>query len=485
MKSISIVILIFFVSLLLVSCQSETQSGFEDLSVNLSGIEALGIAPKKTNIDVENKQLRKLGSNINTEQYVSEKSLLEFTDSPVESILVGANANGDLVKIEFYNNDNEPVQIEYNLFYFDVYGEFTYLIYFNGVEAYSGLLNPYYNFFNQSNLSSIFSRTIIDELFTSEFGILDIRKIIIHNESGKVFDFTNIVSEITKVDGYQGTHNLSNFISNSTNQFFVTKKMNLATENESNTCTYSTKFNQETLELDIDSQCSSVDFFPILGTFSDLFIYSYTSLNYRYIRGESIALNSDASNDMFDLKTFRISSDHKAIFYQDGTIEVFNEELNLVKTLIVDEENRSIDRKLYVFYQFENLVFIKDLENVDNLLFIYDLETEDIVYGKEDTEKHDTNFSSIVQNDSIVFIFGSNKVISINLENMETFVIFEGKTINAYMSHVNFLKSGYIKVDYIEGISRVFQVIDPSTGNVISTEDSGITKNFWSVKPIN
>jgi len=466
------VVNIFLFSLaifLLSSCEKSTVFNFNDLKVDLSDASALGIAPK-------------INKDQNLSRLSSEKILLNNEDSTelTETELVMIDDEGNLKTVEFINDSGDIVQVPYNLYTFEVVGQFTYLIYYNpeSVGDFNNLVS-FSVFFNHFS-------TEINLLFDYFNGVktTDVRKIVIHNESGSIFDYTSIVDDI--YDSYQDLNqkpDVGGFFS-SINGFFFRIRENSQLDNPK-TCTNFASYNSTKDELDINSQCSTIDYNPLMGLSEDIFIYETYNSNaavsyFTYNQGEFNLIEKPINLNPAISRIFNLNDSEIGVLTIDGFLSTYNNQLDLIDTVnMQDLFGEAYGGNFRVIQVTSEELYIK---TGSGYFFVFDLIDKKI---KQQINLNVIgNFRVIRQNDSFI-LFAENGVYILNTTTFELSTVIDSIEYDAFKAIRHYVLTGYIKIEYIQGLNTITKFIDPITLETIETINDNTTKSFWSVKPIN
>jgi hypothetical protein len=472
MKKILYSFSVFILSLSLASCFNFSFS-FKGLSVDFSNAESLGLM----NLDnaSENNQRASVygsGRKMSASNQVSNTQLVQI------------DINGEIIPVQFMNDNGSAVDIPYYLYYFEVFGDFTYLIYYK-TESDLAWLNGQ---FAAAHRAQVRNTSIINFLFmTSEDndwfdGIDDtVKEIAIHNRSGKIFDYTEIFNEIFAEDEIFIHH--FNIVEDG--QFISSYNAEL----RSNTCTYAVKFNEDGENLVVDKVCSEVWFFPIVGFDNNNFIFEIFDEQgeYFYINGESSEIENKT------VSKYILNDDRTIeIYWSDTTVSLYDYNFNLIetKTLFETENETSFE-----FNEYENPIFTiknnKLLYKHRGVLYILDLLTNEILleYHLEHNSHHNEIHFSLGKD---IYFISDRYVLRFDIDNLKVDTIYSGSPLQGInglernnIVLESFRATGFIKLTYIEGITFVTKIIDPITGEVVSSSESGSSKNTWFVTPLN
>jgi len=300
---------------------SQTNFTFDGLSVDLNNISQLAIFTG--NVATIN---RNQGRRINS---------IENNEPATTSYLVGLNSNGEYTEITFVNDNNLTVEVPYNLYSIDIVGDFTYLVYYKRGELFEdlkqGILSDL-DFYNTPSSAQEYKKmmgtTDFEALLkTSELssGLIDLMEfIVIHNNSGKVFNFKQIIGLYSNMIGIEASNEIL-LIERFEDKifYFVRKKeknevgipMNKAT------CMVELSFNDNNNTLNKVETCTEIIFQPLFVHNNGYFAYSFD--NQMYFSSSDFTITGNLMNyfehsykrNMF----FRSFGDYIALFYQINT----------------------------------------------------------------------------------------------------------------------------------------------------------------------
>lgn len=477
MKKFTFLFLVFMLVFSLTACNKESKFTFKNLRVDFSDAVSLGIAPKTKN-------------NVTANKRTSDDLILLSEDITVntETELVKLNDQGVLTTVEFYNNSNSVVEIPYNLFYYEVIGDFTYLLYYEGSQELILLTDEFINFSGPKYGITSF----IDYTFTNYFDprTLNVYKIIIHNESGRIFDFTAVISEYYESNTTTSGVDVQNFHTSSNGFFFKTGHYDLKNDTR-DTCTNFATYNSVDLDLELDTQCSSANYEPTFGFSSDTFFYFAESKYYSTINGDFTRKRPDKLMQDLSYTRFNITNNSSGILWSDGYLEIFThtfetiEYIDLLKEINLEREFNGEDLigrdAISYYFLHKNRIYLSFREQ----FFVYDLNENKVVFIQNLWEQYEFNIISFVQDGEKLYIFDNNSIHAMDLENFSITPILQTENLAWWDSIRYFIQTGYIRYQYLEGLTQVTVYIDPLTGKTETSSINDTHKSTWSIKPIN
>lgn len=463
----SLLFVIVFSSIFMLSaCQSKSAFSFKDLHVDLSEAVSLGIAPKSET------------QSMTTQRSVDEMILLsDVVDTQVPTELVMVNHQGVLTTVEFFNGSEEVVEVPYSLFFYEVVGEFTYLAYSRNTNELGPFLDAYLNY-HQRRTSGL---SFIDYLFNGL--IYHAILISIHNESGKIFDYTAMVADYQKDNDYDFGVDVGSFFSTSQGFFYKTV-YNYREDNESKTCTNFAIYNANEGVLDIQTQCASVAYWPLFGFSETSFFYWADKRYHTFVDGISTA---DRPLQDTQYSFFNVDDDRAGRLSSDGFFEIFNHQFEILESVDILEK-LSVDRAQDSQPNFQ-VYAIKDERlylSYNEVFIVYDIIGKSIIYRVDVFEQYGffSQFHFVLEG-HFMYIFAYQGIYVLNLNNFTIQTIYIAENIDLYSVVTHFISTGYIKVQYLDGLTKVTKIIDPVTGEYQVSTDNDLSKSSWSVKPIN
>lgn len=451
MKKIIILLSIILFSISLASCvRNKEKDIFNNLYADLSGAVSLGIANSNIGNVIkydDNIALSSQAYNLSTSNHQTE--------------LIKVDSNGNIFRVDFKDSNGNIIEIAFNLFYFDIIGDFIYLVYYLDDQDLVMLNDSFINYHYQSP-----NKSLIDSLFYDRIdGGEGIRRIVIHNKTGKVFDFTQIFNDIVKADDTY----IHSYFSHEEGQFFSSFKI------DDKTCINTSFFDSDKENLKFNQLCTDARFVPIYGIDNDHILF---------INDSGLNLMKEGISSEFHvqegLRIFKTDDQHLGLMYQD-TLEIYNKSFDKIRTIGLNIGSNRIQR-FYTHYN-GKLIFLLGKD-----LIIYDLDDEEVIYRYDLSNYSDEmmDFSLYIAIDNLFYLFSEKVVILIDLISLESRLIYQGsKNHSLYETIVSYRANGNFKISYTDGIVNKIKIIDAITGEEITEIESEVSKSIWHVKPLN
>ena len=452
-------IFIFSVAIALASCSSNNSFSFKNLTIDLSGAESLGMKAIQNNNVVKKDNI----------VYLSGQKI-DFYSEIKNTQLVKINEKGETTLVDYYDKDGNLVEVPYYLFYFEIVGDFTYLVYYQSEQDLVSLNDAITNL---SNFNSSMNTKTIDYFFYYNIGALNsIKKIIVHNTSEKVFDYTQIFNDIIG----DNKSNISSFFTFKEGQLFS------SFSNFENTCLYSVSFNEFTKELSLEESCSDVFYIPFFG---------FSNSNFMYYLDDGITnIMSKGMNQRLDLsqsvQRFYLNKQNEIfVVFSNHIVSRYDIEMNKLSDTLVLKETYNNEIIEIITIQ-DNKIYFR-VSNT-NTLVVFNLITELI------EQEIDLNLYSSIQYvfdkhyyiENNLYLFSFDRIIKLDLVLKTIKVIYSGNRMrNNSELLMSYRSTGFFKITYTDGITTVTKTIDPITGEEISSNQSEVVKDVWFVKPLN
>jgi hypothetical protein len=326
---------------------------------------------------------------------------------------------------------------------------------------------------NLSNFNSSMNTKTIDYFFHYNIGALNsIKKIIVHNTSEKVFDYTQIFNDIIG----DNKSNISSFFTFKEGQLFS------SFSNFENTCLYSVSFNEFTKELSLEESCSDVFYIPFFG---------FSNSNFMYYLDDGITnIMSKGMNQRLDLsqsvRRFYLNKQNEIfVVFSNHIVSRYDIEMNKLSDTLVLKETYNNEITEIITIQ-DNKMYFR-VSNT-NTLVVFNLITELI------EQEIDLNLYSSIQYvfdkhyyiEDNLYLFSFDRIIKLDLVLKTIKVIYSGNRMrNNSELLMSYRSTGFFKITYTDGITTVTKTIDPITGEEISSNQSEVVKDVWFVKPLN
>lgn len=460
--------LVFIVVLLASSCSliGNKKIDFSDLHVNLSNASFIGSSSEA----------------VSTKSMSSSKGTV-FADSEYER-LVQIDENGVVRVIDYFDEDGNTVSIEYNLYYFEVKGNFTFAVYYTG-DDYENVANDLYYRIRDSryeiarpgyfydigvNFSDKHHPSLLESLLSDSYKDNgEIQTLIIHNQSGKVFDFNSINAEhLSSIDndGNVMTPAImkSSFQDDSFYLFYGSESRNLG----------SFSYNYNTDELDYTNFSTEVEIQPY-G------IDNYGSLVYK--QDNTFHIMKGDYETFIDLDMQEINEitnyNNSLIIYSDKGIVKYDKDLNLVDSFIIDSESNEDTFQYngselgYRLMREENLDYY--LLNSGELMAI-NLDTLNF----EIVNSFDNSIIAFVLIDESVLFFGEKEIFKYETKNpIEK--IYDGDIIYTELE----IKDSYFSFQVSNNLSLKDVHINVVTSEIYEDDEVKPVVTVTNIQPIN
>jgi hypothetical protein len=470
----SVIFLSIFITL--VSCAGSNMPtdsfSFKGKSVNLNGIEKLGIQKytnrtnKKNQGTIENDEL-----------------------SSIER-LIGLNANGEVVPIEYEDENNVIVDMPYKLFNLEVIGDFSYLIYILD-NALSNQFNLYLSesdSFGNNSFDKLLKRQEIRGYFLENSGDFNLAKfIVLHNPSGKLFD----LAEVIQMDEGFPYFSISNFTQFEDGFMFFTKS-NL---NGHQTCLSNNYYDSLTSSLILEKSCSPIDFIPL--SISDSGHFSYILNDSLFESDSTFSEITDLTSDLQEnrplLSTNNILSkyydDYLYILFENQSYKFYQGQLLSQKELLDYTQYgiqtptfiTSIASKFFYKNNFKDIIML-NLESFEFEIYIHDQlfpNSHPRGVGIYDFIFFENNLI-IVGNEIVLFdlINFSTTIIDSNLYSADSFP-------DASLSTLSYLDTGYLEYEKYSGLNLVSLKINLQTLEIFLESENAPSITIFQIKPLN
>jgi hypothetical protein len=447
-KTLIILACVFTISAGWISYQYffNTSLDFEKLTVDLNDAKAIGIGVG--DLDNAPEAINKLG--IRNQRYSSENS---DTFLPY---LATEDEEGNLSKVEFLDDNGNPVDIPHYLISSEVIGSFTYLIYLDtkkidfiktglGGNDGTGNVSLRPNFFAQFMIKPFYSRPISESLNAYEI-------IIIHNPSGKIFDLKNIVmsyykdssspdSRLLHLIGVGFERNEDGF------SFFTTNSNFQGLEGYTpETCLHNFSFSLEELNFNVSDICAPISYFPYAVSSARKFIYSV------YISGRPVLNIYDILTTEIKLYTGSLSpGDYYPQFYERNGMMIGYVEFSNEKTTVCHDLN------------------FNEIQCVGNT---------------NEKELTSNGFPFFGTNE---YSFRENEILKRSMVDGTTTSILESENPITYETNnlKDFLLTGVVKYSIPQGFSRLHYKIDVLSGTAYLQNESLPSLRTSVFSPIN
>jgi hypothetical protein len=451
---------------------------FSDLRLNLSSINQVGVYKNPSGA---------LGRK--------QSSVIHSTTQN-DSYLVGYNAQGEAVPLVYLNSQNEPVQVPFNVFSFEVIGDFSYIVYYNSSDLFDalGVLEStlYYEYGPLGNGYKHLGMTQFEILLKSFAYNFDGYKglfayIITHNNSGKLFDALNALDVKTYDDGNSVFQYDLQHLALTEDKIIYFKKTNPRT----NTCKGELLFDELNDTLTKTEVCTSIDFKPIYAHKTGYFVYT---LN------DKIFYSSPDFLVTGDLTSYFESSipEYNTLFKSVGETIVMLSGKSTSSFVLFNGDFSIIEEKTEVLSGGGNLINSIWLLNKDGYdYFILSGFFSLILYVNFDTLDFDYIFSSL--NDFPTLNQLSNQyryvVYEGNMYQLGTFirVLSVDKTLTNIDNNVltvsdDFVlmsRTGYLTYTQAQGLAQINKSLNLLTGEIYLQSESPPTITITQIQPIN
>lgn len=453
----------------LASCSSTKIYEFKDLHVNISDAHSLAIA--QTEVNRKDKTLL--------------TSVPLYANEDQQTELVTVDENGNFETVEFLNSKNVPVDIDYSLYYFEIFGDFTYLIYYK-TSIDKGHLDEtftwYYRYLSSdSNISTLM--TLIEKFYSSySWFENDIKKIAIHNDSGKIFDYSLLIEDLMD-DGDEVT----SFFINQNNQVLSKVK------GDGSACIIESKYNSTTAELQVDEKCSNTNFRVQYAANLSNFIY-YLNLPDQRNPGIEYMDNNIELNWPTPPVMIIKNQDGFILFFKEGNAIWYDWSFTVIDEKTILEDFDPDDQIDFQFYKTNN-------NNIVNVIYGNQKEIKQSFYNI--VTKTLSESTILTTNTYFQTFFDVNNYSYFIIEDKQYLFLksgiwmidYDSQTVTSIASDITltnisttplyFVQTGYIKYTYISGINQNQVIFDPFTNEIISETNNAPVRTTWYVKPLN
>jgi hypothetical protein len=442
-------------------------SSFSELKVDLTQIKKLAVY-KNNQSTIQNGRKNQV-SNQNS------------------SILVGYNEEGDLVPIIYLNSEDQQVTIPYNLFSIEIVGDFSYLIYIPSpynpmtfeLESFEQLMYSVGRYENQKEMvgRSLFVRAL-HSVFKSWQN--QIQFILLHNESGKLFDMRSVLNLFDYVNNDWSLGHLELISLFKEKIYFFVSFKSSSSPTPTSVCKVELAFNNEESNLDKIQTCTSIPINPIFISESGYFIYQ--------LGGKYYFASSDLSTtgDFTYYSSTMTEIDGKIIILSGQSFIVFDSYFNFL-TEIQNELLLEFNNNISNYSWFMN-------KNGYDIFGPFQIHTSQVTIFKINFQTFqiekleiDVSLNSAISAFAIIYE-GSVYLLSteiIKLDQNDLISTLDDNIFSFKNSYSNMAISGYVEYYQVQGLNQINKYLNLQTGEIFLESESRPTITVTQVQPIN
>ena len=441
---------------------------FEGLSLNLNSISQIGVY-KNSATPLGRKRANGGSSGVNQN----------------ESYLVGYNNAGEQTPLIYLNDENQEVRVPYSVFSFEVVGDFSYIVYYNSQAE--GVLSGLENDITRSWELRPLGSTQFEILLKKNSGSWDAIKgtqayIILHNESGKLFDAVKTMG----LEPYESAYSAKTSVG--LRLFTPLKNRIFYFAERGNVCKGELEFNEFDNTLTKIEVCSPLNIMPIFVHESGYFVYTFDN---------KVSFASPDFSITGDLTSYFLSGipERNTVFKSVGENIIMISGNTFKKFVVFDGNFLLIEEKNEIF-EFGNFsgfptwLFNKDgFDYFTNYSIIYYINFENFIFGSLIDEE--SEFSKLPQFffRFVYIVFEGNLYeIGRNIRQLnedKTFSVLEQNITYVLNDIPSMIKTGYVEYTQTQGLTQINKSLNLQTGEIYLQSESRPTITVTQVQPIN